>query len=113
MIENDQNNQVQHVSELRRCESVWGSECIDPHVHDLGTSLEWSASRPNRFIHRERAPGTHWIGGWVGLITCLDDVEKRKLLPLPGRELPTPLSSSPELVMFIVTQHRQKYLGLA
>jgi hypothetical protein len=27
---------------------------------------EWSASRPGRFTHRERAPGTHWIGGWVG-----------------------------------------------
>jgi len=27
---------------------------------------EWSASRPVRFTPRERAPGTHWIGGWVG-----------------------------------------------
>jgi hypothetical protein len=27
---------------------------------------EWSASRPGRFTPRERAPGTHWIGGWVG-----------------------------------------------
>jgi len=27
---------------------------------------EWSASRPGRFTLRERAPGTHWIGGWVG-----------------------------------------------
>jgi hypothetical protein len=27
---------------------------------------EWSASRPCRFTHRERAPRTHWIGGWVG-----------------------------------------------
>jgi hypothetical protein len=25
---------------------------------------EWSASRYGRFIPRERAPGTHWIGGW-------------------------------------------------
>jgi hypothetical protein len=24
---------------------------------------EWSASRPGRFTTRERAPGTHWIGG--------------------------------------------------
>jgi len=23
--------------------------------------------RPGRFTPRERAPGTHWIGGWVGL----------------------------------------------
>jgi len=27
---------------------------------------ERSASRPGRFIARERAPGTHWIGGCVG-----------------------------------------------
>jgi hypothetical protein len=26
---------------------------------------EWSASRPGRFTPEERAPGTHWIGGWV------------------------------------------------
>jgi len=27
---------------------------------------EWSASRPGHFTPRERAPGTHWIGGWMG-----------------------------------------------
>jgi hypothetical protein len=27
---------------------------------------EWSVSRPERFTSRERAPGTHWIGGWGG-----------------------------------------------
>jgi len=27
---------------------------------------EWSASRPVRCIPRDRAPVTHWIGGWVG-----------------------------------------------
>jgi hypothetical protein len=27
---------------------------------------EWSASRPCRFTPGERAPGTHWIGGWGG-----------------------------------------------
>jgi len=27
---------------------------------------EWSASRSGRFTPRERAPGTHWIGSWVG-----------------------------------------------
>jgi hypothetical protein len=30
---------------------------------------------------------THWIGGWVGPRTGLDDMEKRKFLPLPGLEL--------------------------
>jgi hypothetical protein len=32
---------------------------------------EWSASCP-----RERVPGTHWTGGWVGLIAGLDGIEK-------------------------------------
>jgi hypothetical protein len=44
---------------------------------------EWSASRPGYFIPGERAPGTNWIGGWVGLRTGLDDVEKRKFLTIP------------------------------
>jgi hypothetical protein len=48
---------------------------------------EWSASRPGRFTPIERASGTHWIGGWVGPRTGLDDVERRKILPLPELEL--------------------------
>jgi len=35
---------------------------------------EWSASCPGHFTHRERAPGTHWIGGWVGPRVGLDTV---------------------------------------
>jgi hypothetical protein len=35
----------------------------------------------------ERAPGTHWIGGWVDPNAGLDDLEKRKFLTLPGLEL--------------------------
>jgi hypothetical protein len=34
----------------------------------------------------ERAPGTHWIRGWVDPTAGLDDVEKRKFLTLPGLE---------------------------
>jgi hypothetical protein len=41
---------------------------------------EMSASRPCRFTPGERTPGTHWIGGWVGLGTGLDAVEKRNIL---------------------------------
>jgi hypothetical protein len=52
---------------------------------------EWSASRPCHFTPREKAPGTHWIGGWVGPRAGLDDLEKRKFLTLPGLEL-RPLS---------------------
>jgi hypothetical protein len=34
------------------------------------------SARPGRFIPGERAPGTHWIGGWVGPRAGLDDVKK-------------------------------------
>jgi hypothetical protein len=42
---------------------------------------------PARFTLGERAPGTHWIGGWVDARTGLDDLERRKFLTLPGLEL--------------------------
>jgi hypothetical protein len=48
---------------------------------------EWSASRRGRFTAGERAPGAHWIGGWVGPRAGLNDVEKRKFLTLLGLEL--------------------------
>jgi hypothetical protein len=52
---------------------------MDPHFLDLGiVGGEWSASRPCCFTPGKRAPGTHWIGGWVGPRAGLDDVEKRK-----------------------------------
>jgi hypothetical protein len=46
---------------------------------------EWSASRPGRFISSERAPSTHWVGGWVGPKAGLDTVSKRKI-PNPRQE---------------------------
>jgi hypothetical protein len=52
---------------------------------------EWSASHPDSFTPGERAPGTHWIGGWVDPRAGLDDVEKSKFLTQPGLEL-RPLS---------------------
>jgi hypothetical protein len=55
----------------------------------------------------ERAPDTHWIGGWVGPRACLEDVEKRKFLILPGLEF-RPLSRparSPSL-------YRLRYVGV-
>jgi hypothetical protein len=48
---------------------------------------EWSTSRPGRFTPGERAPSTHWIGGWVDLRAGQDDLEKRKFLTPPGLEL--------------------------
>jgi hypothetical protein len=46
---------------------------------------ELSDSRPDRFTRRERAPSTHFIGGWVGPRAVLDAVVKRKI-PSPRRE---------------------------
>jgi hypothetical protein len=43
------------------------------------------APRPGHFTPRERTPGTHWIGGWVGPRAVLDAVVKRKI-PNPRRE---------------------------
>jgi hypothetical protein len=58
-------------------------------MHSLTLALnggEWSASCPGCFTPRERAPGTHWIGGWVGPRAILDMVVKRKIL-CPCQEL--------------------------
>jgi hypothetical protein len=42
---------------------------VDVLIHVFLTSAlvggEWSASRRSRFTPRERAPDTHWVGGWV------------------------------------------------
>jgi hypothetical protein len=55
---------------------------------DLGTSWTWVVSfTPRQLYPGERAPGTHWIGGWVGPRTSLDDAEKRKFMTLSGLEL--------------------------
>jgi hypothetical protein len=51
-------------------------------MYSLTSALDgggWSASRPGRFTPRERAPDTHWIGGWVGPRDVLDAVVKRKI----------------------------------
>jgi hypothetical protein len=64
-------------------------------ILDLGTS--WRCGQlhaPGRFTPpppRERAPGTHWIGGWLDPKAGLNDVEKKIFLTLPG---PPTLTSS-------------------
>jgi hypothetical protein len=64
---------------------------MDVYIHIFLTSAlvggEWSTSCPGRFIPGERAPGAHWIGGWVDLRAGLDYLEKRKYLTLSGLEL--------------------------
>jgi hypothetical protein len=65
-----------------------GGGCIDAHFLHLGTSWRWVVSfTPQPLYPRERAPVTHWIGGWVDPRAGVDGFEKRKLLPPPGLEL--------------------------
>jgi hypothetical protein len=72
---------------------------VDEQIHIFLPSAlaggEWSASRHCRFTTEERAPDTHWIGGWVGPRAGLDDVKKKQFLTLPGLELRPLGSSSP------------------
>jgi hypothetical protein len=53
---------------------------VDVYIHIFLTSAlaggEWPALRPGHFSPEERAPSTHWIGGWVNPRAGLDDVEK-------------------------------------
>jgi hypothetical protein len=48
---------------------------------------EWPSSHPGHFTSGERAPGIHWIGGWVDPRAGLDDVKKRKFSNLTGLKL--------------------------
>jgi hypothetical protein len=66
------------LTEHHAMEAYWGSEGVAPRG-------EWSASCPGRFTPRERDPGTHWIGGWVGPKAVLDAVVKR-IISSPRRE---------------------------
>jgi hypothetical protein len=47
----------------------------------------YNCEQRSLFTTGERVPGTHWIGRWVGPRAGVDDVEKKKLLTLPGLEL--------------------------
>jgi hypothetical protein len=73
---------------------------VDVSTHFFLTSAivggEWSASNPGRFTPGERAPGTHWIGGWLGgpqnRFGRHGEVE---ILDPTGTRTPIPRSSSP------------------
>jgi hypothetical protein len=64
---------------------------VDIYIHVFLTSAliagECSDSRPGRFTPGNKAPGSHRVGGWVSPTACLDAMEKRKSLTLPGFEL--------------------------
>jgi hypothetical protein len=63
----------------------------------------WSASHTGRFTPSERAPGTHWIGGWVGPRAGLDTIVKEKFQTLPG---PEPLIVQPIAQRYTTELHR-------
>jgi hypothetical protein len=60
----------------------WGGG-VEIQLHVLLTSAldgdEWSLSLPGRFTPSERAPGTHWIGGWVDPRATLNALVRRKI----------------------------------
>jgi hypothetical protein len=59
---------------------------MDAQIHVfLASALvgrQWSVSSPVRLSAGKITPGTHWTGGSVGPRTSVDDVERRKILPL-------------------------------
>jgi hypothetical protein len=71
---------------------------------------ELSASHPDCFTPGERAPGTLWKGGWVGPRTCLDGMEKRKFLTLPGLELRPLLRPSRRQLLYLPSCHGSIFL---
>lgn len=42
---------------------------------------EWPASHPGHLNTREKATGTHGIGGWLGARACLDIFEEKTSCP--------------------------------
>jgi hypothetical protein len=57
--------------------AYWGTSALD--------GGEWSASHPGHFIPRQRVPGIHWIGDWVGPRAGLGTGGKKKI-PSPCRD---------------------------
>jgi hypothetical protein len=71
---------------------------IQPHAFltSAPDGGEWSDSRAGRLTDGKRAPGIHWIGGYLGPSAGLDAVVKRKTMcPLresdPGRPARSPV----------------------
>jgi hypothetical protein len=74
-------SQVGAIGEVKVKQGVLGEwrYSSDHSVTSAVDGGELSASRPGHFTSRERAPGTHWIGGWVGFRAVLDAVVKRQV----------------------------------
>jgi hypothetical protein len=60
----------------------------NPRFLDLGTRWRWVISfTPSHLTLWEKAPISHYIGGWVDTKAVLNDMDKWKFLNLPGLEL--------------------------
>jgi hypothetical protein len=58
-------------------------------ILDIGTRRRWVVSFTSQWLYpRERAPGTHWIGSWVGPRAGLEAAEYIKSLPPIGNRTP-------------------------
>jgi hypothetical protein len=68
---------------------AYGEVGIQIHVFSAVAVVrsEWSASRPGRFSPAEKTLSSLSIGGWLGPRTGVVEVERRKILPIPGLEL--------------------------
>jgi hypothetical protein len=66
------------------------------------------ASLPGRFTHRERAPGTHWIGGWMGPRADLDPVVKKKILSPRRKSNPRTPIVQPVVQRYILTNSMEQ-----
>jgi len=68
--------------------TYWGVEVyLYPFLTSTLDRSEWSDSCPGRFTPGKIAPGTYWIGGWVGFRAGLDtvvEIKKITSLPLPA-----------------------------
>jgi hypothetical protein len=65
-----------------------GSGCIDPRFLDLCTIWKWVLSFTRLPLYPQGKSSPYLLDkSWVGLRTGLDNVKRRKILPLPGFEL--------------------------
>jgi hypothetical protein len=78
--------------------AYWGVEvCLHAFLTPALYGGERSASRPGRLTPTERAPDTHWRGGWVGPRDGLNAVVKRKIPYPAGTRTPNHPARSPAL----------------
>jgi hypothetical protein len=64
---------------------IWVSlGIVPPFLTSALDGGEWLVLRHGRFVTREIAHATHWLGGWVGPRAGLDAVERRRIFN-PGR----------------------------